>query len=320
MNKSIEFDCFYQVKKGILSKLDILSNNELADNKSKLCLFSEIELNQQQIDFEQLVFSFDRELTFCLENGQTNFHWSIYADYSVLIELKQVLNHSELLDKFDYLMWPEMMISTPKLMLFDMDSTFIQIEVIDELAKCHQVGERVSLVTESAMRGELDFAQSLISRVACLKGLSESAIESIANNLPLSIGVTQLVDAGKTNQCFTAIVSGGFTPFVEKLKKELQLFEVKANHLELKNAKLTGQVIGEIVDAEAKAVFLRELCEQLDISVEQVIAIGDGANDLLMMQAAGFNLAYYAKPKVQQQANGRMNQSHLNRLIDLFGW
>ena len=170
------------------------------------------------------------------------------------------------------------------------------------------------------MRGELDFAQSLLTRVDCLKGLAESAIAEIANDLPLSKGVVELVNAAKNNLCQTAIVSGGFTPFVEILKGKLNLFKVRANRLEICSGRLTGKLLGEIVDAKAKAIFLQELCDELYISPSQVIAIGDGANDLLMMQAAGFNLAYYAKPKVQEQANGRMNQTTLNQLIALFDW
>ena len=311
MHIQINEQQLYSVKNATWSPVDVLPSEV-----TKLSLFNNEDFISQKNAIKQLLSIIDSEVFTRLDAYNENLHWTIYADYSVLKKIQVDLN----ITQFDYLLWPEGQVEPPKLMLFDMDSTFIQIEVIDELAKHHNVGEAVSKVTEAAMRGELDFAQSLITRVACLKGLRSDTIEKIASQLPLSKGVTKLVAAGKNNACNTAIVSGGFTPFVDKLKNDLNLYRVKANHLEIKDDKLTGVVLGDIVDAKAKADFLESLCESLEITPNQVIAIGDGANDLLMMKAAGFNLAYQAKPKVQQQANGRINFSTLARLINVFQW
>lgn len=220
---------------------------------------------------------------------------------------------------FDFLIWPASD-ETPKLLVFDMDSTFIEIEVIDELARLHGVGTQVAKVTEAAMRGELDFAKSLVSRVACLKGLSESSIDDICHRLPLSSGVQALIEVCHQRNVKIAIVSGGFTPFVGFLKEAMGLYKVKANCLEIKDGLLTGKVLGDIVDAQAKADFILELNEELGIKTEQFMTIGDGANDLVMMRETGFSLAYRAKPAVQKQAKGRMNSTHLNHLADIFGW
>lgn len=293
-----------------------LENTLMPEGVSQLTLFNDDVLALQINDLQRLLQNLNHEINLCLFNHSSHYHWTLYAEYSILKQLQIQINR----ENFDFLLWPEKTVQAPKLMLFDMDSTFIEIEVIDELARYHQVADKVSALTESAMRGELDFAQSLISRVSCLQGLSVVAIEEIAVKLPLSAGVTKLVTAGKTNHCVTAIVSGGFSPFVEKLKQSLDLYQVKANHLEIIAGELSGKVIEPIVDAKAKAVFLQQLCQQLNILPEQVLAIGDGANDLLMMQAAGFNLAYKAKPKVQQQARGRINATTLDRLVDIFGW
>lgn len=316
MKLSIKTNTTYLSESGIILLQSDSFIGEQTDVVSKLNVFAESELSIQISCFLQLIETSSEKIIFKLEQTDNEIFWTLYAKYSVLKKLQAEIIKTD----FDYLLWPEASLKSPKLMLFDMDSTFIQIEVIDELAKRHGVGEKVSLITESAMRGELDFAQSLVTRVSCLKGLKESSINEIANALPLSPGVIELVNAAKSNQCETAIVSGGFTPFVETLKTKFNLFKVKANHLEVKAGKLTGSLKGDIVDAKTKALFLRQLCNDLNILPSQVIAIGDGANDLLMMQAAGFNLAYYAKPKVQQQANGRMNHTKLNQLIGLFGW
>ncbi len=221
--------------------------------------------------------------------------------------------------EWDFLLWPRSQ-QKPQLLVFDMDSTFIEIEVIDELAHRHGVGDSVAKVTEAAMRGELDFSESLVSRVACLKGLSESVIDSICQQLPLSQGVDKLVSQCRQANVNVAIVSGGFSPFVNYLKDKMGLFKVKANHLQVRDNLLTGQLDGEIVDAQAKAVFVNSLAQELNLSLDQVMTIGDGANDLEMMKVSGFSLAYRAKPAVQQQAAGRMNESYLNHLAEVFEW
>jgi len=267
--------------------------------------------------FASLLLSFESRVYFSKNISNELLYWELFADRTELdIWLSQNVTNSE----FDFLLWPHEHFQAPKLVVFDMDSTFIQIEVIDELARQHGVGDSVAKVTEAAMRGEIDFSKSLISRVACLQGLAYSTIDRIANNLPLSLGVDSLVEQSKKNDVKIAIVSGGFTPFVQHLKDTMGLFKVKANDLEIVDGKLTGKVLGSIVDAQAKADFVNWLKHELKISNNEILTIGDGANDLLMMKESGFNLAYRAKPAVQEQASGRMNVTQLDHLLCLFKW
>jgi phosphoserine phosphatase len=313
MNQTLQLNQFYQYENNQLSLIDSAPRHT-----SKLSLMSSQNLDVQFNSLTNLLLDLSAVVSFVLRKAGEYYHCELYASHKVLSGLKQRLLDSS----FDYLYWPEGIVTPPKLMLFDMDSTFIQVEVIDELAKYHQVGDKVIDITEAAMRGELDFSESLIARVKCLQGLSEKAIDEIAQSLPLSPGIKELVDLATANNCKIAIVSGGFTPFVEKVKKDMGLYSVKANDLAIDAGELTGQLVNrnQIIDAKAKADFLHELCEALSIKPEQVIAIGDGANDLLMMQAAGFSLAYRAKPKVEQEANGRIKASRLDCLASLFEW
>ena len=313
MTSRIELNQLYRINNG-----DWTPCEKLPSAASKLSLFSSQPISQQSEQFKVLLAGFkpQTEVFFCSESRNKFVNWHLFGDYQTLVECHASVRDSQ----FDYLQWPPGVTQAPRLMLFDMDSTFIEIEVIDELARLHQVGDEVAQVTELAMQGKLDFAESLVSRVACLKGLEESAIDKVADNLPLSEGVVELVQSGLAADCQTAIVSGGFTPFVGRLQQQLPLFRVRANRLKIQAGTLTGEVEGDIVDATAKAEFLQELCDQLEISTDQAIAIGDGANDLLMMRQAGFSLAYRAKSLVQQQASGRMNSTTLDRLISVFGW
>lgn len=285
-------------------------------NMLKLNLFSNQQRSRQIEQIQQLANQFTYAFYFELKATTNNCYWNLYIDVDQLSQLKKQLLESQ----FDYLFWPVENHQPPGLLVFDMDSTFIQIEVIDELAKLHNVGQQVAKITEQAMQGELDFAKSLIARVACLKGLDYHAIDHIANQLPLSPGVATLVKQAKQNDCETTIVSGGFLPFVEKIKQQMNIYKVDANQLEIKQGKLTGKLSARIVDAQHKANFLKQCAQQLALRKEQVMAIGDGANDLKMMKAAGFSLAYQAKPKVEQQANGRIRYTSLDRLCDLFEW
>jgi len=291
------------------------------DGLRKLSLFrikeEQIEQNIEDNTFTSLLSFIDNEVYFRKKSCDDLVYWEVYADKDLLdIWITKNINESN----FDFILWPNNYFKSPKLLVFDMDSTFIQIEVIDELARRHGVGDSVSKVTEAAMRGELDFSESLVSRVACLRGLASSTIGDIASNLPLSVGVKKLVEQSKKSDVKTAIVSGGFTPFVQHLKNTMDLFEVKANDLEIVDGRLSGKVLGDIVDAKAKADFVNYLKAQLNIQENEILTIGDGANDLLMMQESGFNLAYRAKPAVQEQANGRMNFTYLNHLIGVFDW
>ena len=191
---------------------------------------------------------------------------------------------------------------TPGLLVMDMDSTAIQIECIDEIAKLAGVGEQVAEVTERAMRGELDFAASLRQRVATLKGADASILEQVRDCLPLMPGLTELVARLHELGWHVAIASGGFTYYADYLRDKLNLFSVSANQLGIKQGKLTGKVVGPIVDAKFKANNLQELAESLEIPVTQTVAIGDGANDLKMIKVAGLGIAYHAKPKVYSKA------------------
>ncbi|CCO22895.1 phosphoserine phosphatase SerB [Maridesulfovibrio hydrothermalis] len=206
-----------------------------------------------------------------------------------------------------------------RLVAFDMDSTLIQTEVIDELAKAAGAGERVSNITESAMRGEIDFKESLRQRLASLKGLDESVMEEIAQRLPITEGAERLISNLKKFGYKTAIISGGFTYFGEKLQQHLGVDYVYANRLEIKNGKLTGEVLGDIVDGPKKAELLRKIAEKEQISLQQAIAVGDGANDLPMLSIAGLGIAFHAKPKVKKDARQSISHFGLDSILYLIG-
>ncbi|WP_415715443.1 phosphoserine phosphatase SerB [Maridesulfovibrio sp.] len=206
-----------------------------------------------------------------------------------------------------------------RLVAFDMDSTLIQAEVIDELAKAAGSGDTVSRITESAMRGEIDFKESLRQRLATLKGLDESVMEGIARKLPITEGAERLITNLKKFGYKTAIISGGFTYFGEKLQEKLGVDYVYANRLEIKDGKLTGGVIGDIVDGAKKAELLRKIAEKEQISLQQSIAVGDGANDLPMLSIAGLGIAFHAKPKVKQDARQSISHFGLDSILYLIG-
>lgn len=193
-------------------------------------------------------------------------------------------------------------LSSPGLIVFDMDSTAIQIECIDEIAKLAGVGEQVSEVTERAMQGELDFEQSLRQRVAALAGADESILEQVRAELPFMPNLPQLIKSLQMFGWKTVIASGGFTYFSDYLKQELDLDYARSNQLEIVNGKLTGQVLGDVVSAQTKADILLELAAKYDIDPANTVAVGDGANDLVMMEAAGLGIAFHAKAKVEEQA------------------
>ncbi len=207
-----------------------------------------------------------------------------------------------------------------RLVCFDMDSTLIQTEVIDELAYRAGVGEKVSAITESAMRGEIDFNESFIQRVALLKGLDESVMKDIAENLPITEGAERLFKTLKQYGYKTAILSGGFNYFGNYLKNKLGVDYVFANELEIIDGKLTGKHLNEIVDGNRKAELLKLLAFKEDIHLEQVIAVGDGSNDLPMLQLAGLGIAFHAKPKVKESAKNAISNIGLDALLYLLGF
>lgn len=205
------------------------------------------------------------------------------------------------------------------LCVMDMDSTLISIECIDEIADMMQIKPQISEVTEAAMRGELDFAESLKQRVALLKGLPEAALQRVVDErLKLSPGAKQWIAACKANNIKTMVVSGGFTFFAEHVQQLLGLDFAVSNTLEIIDGKLTGNIVGDIVDAERKAQELLKLRDNLGLKADQTIAIGDGANDLKMMEVATVGVAYHAKPLVQAQATYALNFTGLDAVAALF--
>ncbi|OBU13136.1 phosphoserine phosphatase [Morganella psychrotolerans] len=200
---------------------------------------------------------------------------------------------------------------SPGLLMMDMDSTAIQIECIDEIARLAGVGDEVADVTERAMLGELDFGESLKARVGLLAGADANILQQVLDNLPLMPGLTSLVRKLQAMDWHVAIASGGFTFYANHLKDSLRLIAVYANQLEVKDGKLTGKVKGPIVDAKYKAQALLRLAEFLNIPIEQTVAIGDGANDLKMLKKAGLGIAFHAKPKVYARAKVAIRHADL---------
>ena len=206
-----------------------------------------------------------------------------------------------------------------RLIVFDMDSTLIQTEVIDEMAIEHGVGDRVKEITEKAMNGELDFNQSLLERVRLLKGLDEKKLKVILDRLEFTHGAEKFIKTVKSLGYKVALISGGFTFFAEALKDKLNLDYAFANELEFENSALTGNVRGTIVNAEQKATLLKLITQQEGINLEQVVAIGDGANDLPMLSVAGLGIAYHAKDVVRQQARNHMSHGPMTTILHFLG-
>lgn len=209
------------------------------------------------------------------------------------------------------------LLQRPGVLVMDMDSTAIQIECIDEIAKLAGVGEQVAAVTARAMNGELDFAESLRQRVATLKNAPESLLKQVLDAVPLMPGLETLVAFLQQHQWQVVIASGGFTYFTEALKQRLQLTATFANELEIIEGKLTGQVLGAVVDAQTKAEVVQLIASQYQIPASQTVAIGDGANDLPMLAVAALGVAFHAKPKVQAQAKAAIRQGSLLQLLYL---
>ena len=207
-----------------------------------------------------------------------------------------------------------------RLICFDMDSTLIKTEVIDELADRAGVGDQVRAITESAMRGEIDFTESFTRRVALLKGLDESVMVDIAEHLPLMDGAERLLTVLKQFGFKIAILSGGFTYFGQYLQKRFGIDYVYANNLEIENGKLTGRYLGDVVDGKRKAELLQLIAQVEKIDLRQVVAVGDGANDLPMLNLAGLGIAFHAKPKVQERAENKICTIGLDGILYMLGF
>ena len=208
-----------------------------------------------------------------------------------------------------------------RLICFDMDSTLIRTEVIDELAERAGVGEKVKAITESAMRGEIDFEESFKQRLSLLKGLDVSVLKEIAESLPISEGLDRLMEVLKRSGYKTAILSGGFTYFGNYLKQKYGFDYVYANELEIgSDGKLTGRHVGDIVDGKRKKELLRLLAQVENINIAQTIAVGDGANDLPMLSEAGLGIAFHAKPKVKAEASQSLSTIGIDGILYFLGF
>lgn len=259
-----------------------------------------------------------RVVSNCLANKPENqggrIRMPVGGDFSPTAEMRENMRRMET----DFAVLPDMDFDELGLIVSDMDSTLITIECIDEIAACAGLKERVAEITERAMRGELDFEQSLRSRVALLAGLNERVLAEVYENvLRLSPGAEFLLDECKAHGVKFMLVSGGFTFFTERLQQRLGFEYQHANILEIENGKLTGRLKGRIIDAQAKADLLREYRDRLGLQPHQVLAMGDGANDIPMLKEAGVGVAYRAKPKAQAVADACINFGGLERVR---GW
>ena len=214
---------------------------------------------------------------------------------------------------------PPLRLSDFKLIAFDMDSTLISIECVDEIADAVGRKAEVAAITEAAMRGEItDFKDSLRRRVALLKGVTVADMERVyTERLKINPGAPELINAAKAAGLQTLLVSGGFTFFADRVRERLGMHEAHSNTLEIEGGLLTGRVLGDIVDGEAKKQHLLKLCARLSCDPRQSIAVGDGANDLLMMGVSGLSVAYHAKPKVREQAMVAINEGDLDRVLEV---
>ncbi len=208
-----------------------------------------------------------------------------------------------------------------KLLISDMDSTIINQECIDEIADRLGLKEKVAAITERAMNGELDFSESLIERVALLKGLNESELEDVyENNISVMSGAAELVQTMKKNGAYCLLVSGGFTFFADKIADRLGFDDNKANILEITEGLLTGKVTPPILDKDSKLASLNKVANQLELTSSDILAVGDGANDLPMLMAAGLGVAYHAKPNVKSQTNAKIDHADLRALLYAQGY
>ena len=294
--------------------LTVNTDANIAKSPSELVVFSNLSLAVLLNLQSQCHLSIDTLQTINFRNNQTSYRFSVSSpDF---IKSRKALADFALAQKIEAaLVQNSPTLNEPGLLVMDMDSTTIEIECIDEIAKLAGVGEQVAAVTELAMQGELDFAQSLHQRVATLANAPEQILADVAKHIPLMAGLESLISELKKHNWRIAIASGGFTYFADHLKELLALDDTFANVLEIVDGKLTGKVLGDVVDAQVKADSLRLLAEKYQIPASQTVAMGDGANDLVMMAAASFGVAFHAKPIVLAQADSSINTQGLDCLL-----
>ena len=288
--------------------------NEHLEATTELVVFSDLKTST----FVSLLSNCQLTLCDLLQvnhrNNLTSYRFAVQVND--IKQARDVLSAFNLREKIESaLLIDAPSLSKPGLLVMDMDSTTIKIECIDEIAELAGVGEEVSAVTELAMLGQLDFSQSLHQRVGKLENAPESILAQVANNIPLMEGLKILVAELKEHKWRVAIASGGFTYFADHLKQILSLDAAVANVLEINNQRLTGKVLGDVIDAKAKATCLLELQKEFDIAPDQTVAMGDGANDLVMMAAAHLGVAFHAKPLVQAQADTCITTAGLDCLL-----
>ena len=253
------------------------------------------------------------------EGGLTSVEFAVSAPGDVAA-LKRALLAAAGKGAFDCALQRESLLRRSKrLIVMDMDSTLIRIEVIDELARAHGVGDQVAAITRRAMMGEMDYDQSLRERVALLEGLEARVLYELADNLPLTEGAEILLRVLQRLGYRTAVISGGFSVAAEALQKRLGIDFAWSNTLEIDGGVLTGRVLGPIVNAQRKADILEELARRENVPLDQVIAIGDGANDLPMLQKAGHGIAFHAKPKLREAADTSISAMGLDAILYLLG-
>ncbi|TYK65946.1 phosphoserine phosphatase SerB [Colwellia echini] len=287
---------------------------DITATKTELVVFQELTLSQLLAIQSQTGIEISALNTINHRNNQTSYRFQVtFTDF---IASRKALAAFTLANNIEAALLKQVpTLSEPGLLVMDMDSTTIEIECIDEIAILAGVGEEVAEVTERAMLGELDFAQSLHQRVATLENSPESILSDVAKNIPLMAGLKPLITELKKHNWKIAIASGGFTYFADHLKDTLSLDAAYANTLEIVDGKLTGKVLGDVVDAQVKADSLAILSEEYAIPANQTVAMGDGANDLVMMAAASFGVAFHAKPIVLAQADSSINVQGLDCLL-----